>query len=417
MRIEEMIHAEKTHKKQMKLEKNMKENKTNRDLGLRILAIVYMIALTGFVAYYISRIYDEELWENERIAITLFISLAFYVTLIYFIKIEKGLIALMSMYHFILLGTVICVLLPIQYMPFMIMPIVVTAVYGKKAGFMISVTVSSVLHLGFGYYPMLVFTMIPPILCVVSCFAVWQNRKLYKNIAGIAFFILTELSCMLIFRHYCEGTGMEYENVSFIIIMLVFSVLMLGVGNVIAIVANWLIWNRVPAFYLDKISNDNYVAVKLIKNKSTSLYYHSTEVAELARLAARRIGADEQLAYTGGIYHDFGKVVGSEYIKEGLILAEKYGIPRSVKSIMVEHNVKARLPRSKEAAIVMLCDTAISAVEYLRGAMDKKDVSEKTIMENALNKRLTSGTLHTSGLSIEEFDKIKEVLIKIKEQQ
>ena len=84
---------------------------------------------------------------------------------------------------------------------------------------------------------------------------------------------------------------------------------------------------------------------------------------------------------------------------------------------MIEHNVKARLPRSKEAAIVMLCDTAISAVEYLRGTMDKKDVSEKTIMENALNKRLTGGTLHMSGLSIEEFDKIKEVLIKIKEQQ
>lgn len=84
---------------------------------------------------------------------------------------------------------------------------------------------------------------------------------------------------------------------------------------------------------------------------------------------------------------------------------------------MVEHNVKARLPKSKEAAIVMMCDTAISAVEYLKGTMEKKDVSEKSVMENALNKRLNSGSLHMSGLSIEEFDKIKEVLIKIKEQQ
>lgn len=395
----------------------MNEKKTNKELAIKTLVLVYMVVLTGFVSYYISRIYDEELWQNERTAITLFITVAFIVTLIYLVKVEKGLIALMSMYHFILLGTVICVLLPIQYMPFMVMPVVITAVYGKKAGLLVGVTVSSVLHLGFGYYPMLVFTMIPPILCVVSCFAAWKNRKLYKNISGILFFVVTELSCMLIFRHYCEGIGKEYEEISFIIVMVLFGVLMLFVGNAIAIVANWLIWNRVPALYLNKISNDDYVAIKLMKNKSTSLYYHSTEVAELARLVARRIDADEYLSYAGGIYHDLGKMVGSEYIKEGLALADKYGIPKGVKAIMVEHNVKARLPRSKEAAIVMLCDTALSAVEYLRTTMDNKDVSEKMIMENALNKRLTSGTLSLSGLSIAEFDKIKEVLIKIKEQQ
>ena len=65
----------------------------------------------------------------------------------------------------------------------------------------------------------------------------------------------------------------------------------------------------------------------------------------------------------------------------------------------------------------MMCDTAISAVEYLKGTMDKKDMSEKVIIENALNKRVSSGALHKSGLTIEEFDKIKEVLVKIKEQQ
>ncbi len=395
----------------------MKENRTNRELGFRVLSIIYMTVLTGFVSYYISRIYDEELWENERIAITLFICIAFLVTLIYLVSIEKGLLALMSMYHFILLGTVLSVLLPVQFMPFMVMSVVATAVYGKKAGFLVSVTVSSVLILGFGYYPMLVFAMIPPVVSVVSCFAVWEQGKLYKNIAGILFFIITELSCMLVFKYYCEGTNMEYENMTFVLVAVIFGIFMIVIGNAIAVGANWLIWKRVPAFYLNKISRDDYIAVRLIKNKSTSLYYHSTEVAELARLAARRIGADEMLAYTGGIYHDLGKVAGAEYIKEGLLLAEKYGIPKSVKAIMIEHNVKARLPRSKEAAIVMLCDTAISAVEYLKSTMDKKDVSEKAVIENALNKRVTSKTLHMSGLSIEEFEMIKEVLIKIKEQQ
>lgn len=403
------------------MEKDMRKDTGDkiiyRELVLKVVAVVYMLVITGFVSYYISKIYYEEMWENERTAVTLFIAIGFIFALVYLTMVEKKILGLMAMYHFILIGTVICALLPVKFMPFMVMPLVATAVYGKKVGFLISVVVSVVLHMGFGDYPMIVFAIIPPVISIVSCFAVWRQGKVFKNISGIVFFVVTELTCLLVFKYYCEGTGMEYEKLGFVMTMVIFGIVMIAIGNVIAIIANWFIWNRVPSFYLDKISNDKYEAVRLMKNKSTSLYYHSTEVAELSRIAARRIDADESLAYAGGIYHDLGKIAGAEYIKEGLILAGKYRLPKSVRAIMIEHNVKARLPRSKEAAIVMLCDTAISAVEYLKGTMDKKDMSEKSIIENALNKRLTSGTLHMSSLTLEEFEKIKEVLVKIKEQQ
>jgi membrane-associated HD superfamily phosphohydrolase len=65
----------------------------------------------------------------------------------------------------------------------------------------------------------------------------------------------------------------------------------------------------------------------------------------------------------------------------------------------------------------MLSDTVVSTIEYVKGTMDKKDVSEKVLVENAINKRLTSGALNNSGLTIEEFNIIKETLINIKEQQ
>ena len=84
---------------------------------------------------------------------------------------------------------------------------------------------------------------------------------------------------------------------------------------------------------------------------------------------------------------------------------------------MVEHNVKSRAPKSKEAAIVMLSDTVVSTIEYVKGTMDKKDISEQVLVENAINKRLTSGALNKSGLTIEEFNTIKETLVNIKEQQ
>ena len=109
--------------------------------------------------------------------------------------------------------------------------------------------------------------------------------------------------------------------------------------------------------------------------------------------------------------------MGQEYIKEGITLSEKYKLPQCVRNIMIEHNIKSRLPRTKESAIVMLCDTAVSAVEYLKATMDKKDMSESAIIENALNKRMLSGALNKSGLSIEEFSIVKESLLKIKEKQ
>ncbi|MBQ2745916.1 MAG: HDIG domain-containing protein [Lachnospiraceae bacterium] len=395
----------------------MKEEKAFKDIGLKVGAVIYMTALTIFLSYYISKIYEEEIWDNERVAITTFIAISFMATLIYLVVTEKKLLAMMSMYHFVLIGTIICVLLPIKYMPFMLIPMVMAAVYDLKAGFITSISVSCVMLVNFDEYPMYIFGIVIPVICASACFAIWKHKEIYKNMAGILFFVSTELVSVLAFKYYCDGIGMEYETVGFVVSMMVVGILTMVVANVLGILINWVLKMKTPAIYLKKISDDNFVAIRLIKNKSTSLYYHSTEVAELARLAARRIGADEELAYAGGIYHDLGKVAGNEYIKEGLALAEKYGIPKSVKAIMVEHNVKSRLPRSREAAIVMMCDTAISAVEYLKGTMDKKDMSEKVIIENALNKRVSSGALHKSGLTIEEFDKIKEVLVKIKEQQ
>lgn len=395
----------------------MNEKTNYKELGIKSLLVIYMIGLTVAVSYYISRIYEEVLWENERFALTAFIVVAFLASFFYLLVIEKRFITMMCVYHFVLLGTIACVALPIEFMPYMLMAMVTTALYDVKAGLMVTVTVSAVMLMDFVDYPLYWFGMILPVIGAVSCFAVWKSKKMYKNIAGSVVYVLTELVCVMIFKEYCDGTGYEYETTGFVVKIMLTGILTMLVANVLGIAINWLLNKKTPAFYLKKISDDNYVAVRLIKNKSTSLYYHSTEVAELARLAARRIGADEELAYAGGIYHDLGKVVGNEYIKEGLALADKHGIPKSVKAIMVEHNVKSRLPRSKEAAIVMLCDTAISAVEYLKGTMDKKDMSEKVIMENALNKRVCSGALHKSGLTIEEFEKIKEVLIKIKEQQ
>ena len=401
----------------------MEKNNILKGHIMKAVAVVYMICLSVFISYYMLKILEKnmqltnELWPDERIAITMLMSLSLVCSLIYLTYIEKNILRLMFAYHFILLGTAVCILIPLKFMPYMLVPMVMVALYDVKAGLVTNISVCGVLMVGMGEHPLYIFATAVFVIGALSCFSLNTFKYAYQNISGMLIYIIGEILCLLAFRYYCNETGYEYEKLSFVITMSITGIVTMLVGNGLKMAIDMFVHKRRPEIILKKIVTDKFEAVMLMKNKSTSLYYHSTEVAELSRLAAKRIGANYNLAYAGGLYHDFGKLAGNEYIKEGLKLADKYQIPKDVKSIMVEHNVKSRLPKSKEAAIVMLSDTAVTAIEYIKGTMDKKDISERTIMENALNKRVNTGTLRKSGLSLEEFEIIKEALIGIKEQQ
>ena len=388
-----------------------------KEIVFRVSAYIYMTALTIFISNYILKVYEDDLWDNERVAMRAFIAIGMLVSLVYLGIKEKSILKHMFVYHFVVVGTAICIMVPLKFMPIVFVPMVITAIYDIQTGLVVAACVGSAVMLGMGKYPLYVLSGGIILILVLSCLTVGKFRQAWKNIAGKVGFLVAELALLLFFKKYCDGLDVIYEKKSFIISFVLTSLICMGIANVIKIFADNIIYKKTPAIVIKKMTAPDSDVVQLMKKKSASLYYHSNEVAEMSRLAAKRIGADYNLAYAGGIFHDLGKVVGNEYIKEGLKLAEKYGIPKDIRTIMVEHNVKSRVPKSKEAAIVMLSDTVVSTIEYVKGTMDKKDVSEQVLVENAINKRLTSGALNKSGLSIEEFNIIKETLINIKEQQ
>ena len=393
--------------------------KTIKEIVYKCAAVIYMIAMTIFISKYILKVFEKNLLllDHEKTAMHAFIALGMLVSLIYFAIKEKSILKLMFVYHFIIIGTAVCIMLPIKYMPLIIIPMVITAIYDIEAGIVAAVSTGATVLLGMGNYPLYAFSGPLVIILMTSCFSVSKFDKVWKNIAGKVIFLLSELAFLIYYKMHCKLLEEIYSKNSFIISLMVVSVICMIIANGIKILADRIIYNKTPAVIIKKLTASNSEPVQLMKNKSASLYYHSNEVAEMSRLAAKRIGADYNLAYAGGLFHDLGKVSGSEYIKEGLKLAEKYGIPKDIRTIMVEHNVKSRAPKSKEAAIVMLSDTVVSTIEYVKGTMDKKEISEQVLVENAINKRLTSGALNKSGLTIEEFNIIKETLINIKEQQ
>jgi putative nucleotidyltransferase with HDIG domain len=144
-----------------------------------------------------------------------------------------------------------------------------------------------------------------------------------------------------------------------------------------------------------------------MKEYSENLYSHSVLIGDLSYRAAKEVGANERLAMAGGYYHEVGKILGKNYIEEGLLLAEEYSFPNELKAILKEHNIKYEKPSSVEAAIVMLSDNVVSTIEYINRTDEHKYTTDK-IIDNIFIMRMDKGTFDQTALSLKDFKTLKE---------
>ncbi len=154
------------------------------------------------------------------------------------------------------------------------------------------------------------------------------------------------------------------------------------------------------------LSDDNELLLRM-KNYSENLYKHCKLIGDLSGRAANYINADEDLARAGGYYHEVGKIIGKNYIEEGLKLAEEYSFPEKLKEIIKQHNIKYDKPTFIEAAIVMISDNVATTIEYIDKTGDQKFTSDK-IIDNIFRIRMDKGTFDKSGLSVRDFKLLKE---------
>jgi cyclic-di-AMP phosphodiesterase PgpH len=196
-------------------------------------------------------------------------------------------------------------------------------------------------------------------------------------------------------------------------------------------------------------------------------YSHSLGVATLAESAAEAIGANALLCRVGCYYHDIGKIIKPDYfvenqmggenrhlnlsptlslriiqahVKDGVELAKEYHLPSSILSIIQQHHGKTVVeyfytkavrqsdqqpdtacpaatefryegpkPRSKEAAIVMLCDVVESACRSLSEPNASR--LESKVHELA-RLRLDDGQFDDSDLTLCDLQLIERAITK-----
>jgi putative nucleotidyltransferase with HDIG domain len=214
---------------------------------------------------------------------------------------------------------------------------------------------------------------------------------------------------------------------------------------------------------LQEYSNLNHPLLLKLNEIAPGTYQHTMAVAMLSEKCAAAIGAHELLAKVGAYFHDIGKVAKPEYfvenqlgidnkhdllpprksaaairnhVLEGIRLAKEYKLPQRIIDFIPMHHGTTLIkyfyakaiedaedkstineadfrysgpkPNSKEAAILMICDTA--------EALSRVASTDKNKLETALSalihERFMDGQFDECDLNFKDLTVIKDTCIR-----
>lgn len=193
--------------------------------------------------------------------------------------------------------------------------------------------------------------------------------------------------------------------------------------------------------------------------KAPGTYAHSVATANLAEAAAEEIGADSLLARVGAYYHDIGKIrrpgyffenqqpgfnphdeakpslsalIITSHVRDGVRLAEQYHLPPKIQAVILQHHGTSLVryfynkaaadkgatvfeaqfrydgekPASREAALIMLADSAEASVRALRQPTEPRvEAAVRAIVSD----KVEDGQLDASQLTVGDLDQIVRV--------
>ena len=210
--------------------------------------------------------------------------------------------------------------------------------------------------------------------------------------------------------------------------------------------------------------------LQLLAREAAGTYNHSLVLGTLAEAACARIGASGLLAQVGALYHDVGKIYRAAYftenqagsisrhdnlaptmslliilghVKDGLEMARQYRLPKVLHQFIAEHHgttvvryfhriatekqplvssgrhdrevsesdfrYSGPRPRTRESAVLMLCDGVEGAVRALEEPSPGR--IESTV-HGVITDRLNDGQFDDCDITLREIRLVEESLVK-----
>jgi putative nucleotidyltransferase with HDIG domain len=213
-----------------------------------------------------------------------------------------------------------------------------------------------------------------------------------------------------------------------------------------------------------ELMNTDLPIFKQMAAEAPGSYQHSLTVASLAERAAEEIKLDPMLVKAGALYHDIGKIRRPEYfienrienpdmhkdlkpsmstlviinhVKEGVELAKKLKLPEKIREIIAQHHGRSLMrfffqkakekydpemhkigeesyryagpiPKSKEAALIMLADSVEAAARSLK---TPSRPSLRRVITEIFNNYIQDGQLDDCSFSFKELQTVASIFV------
>jgi putative nucleotidyltransferase with HDIG domain len=209
---------------------------------------------------------------------------------------------------------------------------------------------------------------------------------------------------------------------------------------------------------LIELASPGHPLMRRLMVEAPGTYSHSVITGNLAEAAAEAIGANALLARVGAYYHDIGKIrrpgffvenqagagnphdettpslsaiIITAHVREGLDLAREHRLPPEIIDIIEQHHGDSLVsyfynkatqaegavaeadfryafsrPQSREAALVMLADSAEAAVRAVKKpSLPRVEAAVRRVVDG----KVADGQLHDSDLTLADLDRIVQV--------
>ncbi|MEX0653202.1 MAG: HDIG domain-containing metalloprotein [Phycisphaeraceae bacterium] len=221
------------------------------------------------------------------------------------------------------------------------------------------------------------------------------------------------------------------------------------------------------AMTLRELNDASHPLLQRLAQEAPGTYQHSLRIADMAEAAADSIAGDSLLCRVGAMYHDIGKVNKPQYfienqgggpnrhnklspamslliivghVKDGIEMAREYHLPAGVRHFIESHHGTTLVeyfyhaarkqkeaeeapgpsefefrypgpkPQTKEAAIMLLCDSVEAAA---RSLPEPTPVRLEQIVHRMATKRLMDGQFDECNLTLAELHRIEQAITKM----
>lgn len=165
-------------------------------------------------------------------------------------------------------------------------------------------------------------------------------------------------------------------------------------------------------YTLMDLVQDSYPLVVEVKGYSQVEYNHCKEVSEICYRCARHLGYKKELCCTAGFYYRMGRWEGEPFIENGIKKAQRYCFPIQVIEILSEYYGEQKLPSTPESALVHIVDALMKKMELLNKDVGQSSWNKEMIIYQTLNEFSAAGLYDESGMSMNQFLKLREYLVK-----